>query len=357
MSDNNGKTMDKIMSFLESKKFTSAKAASRKRKHPDVKIEYEVTTRSKDILEDNVSQVGNENSNSIATSLDISTKIEYNENSQTSLKSEFHKDNRKNFEYIWEKLKAMRVSQDAPVDLEGSHLNPDPNADKPTQNFQLLVSLILSVQTKDHATAEAMKNFKEHGLTLDNVYGMTEAEIKELIKRVNFNNNKAKFIKNMAIMVKNDFNGKIPSDLKTLMTIPGVGNKIGLLYMQHGENKVEGIAVDTHVHRISNRLGWVNTTLPDKTMEALQSFVDKSYWSEINELLVGFGQQTCLPINPKCVTCLLNDICPTGRSNLYHGGPKKKLKISVKKEEIKEEFIKEEEFVKVEEITEKFIKK
>ena len=344
-----------IMSFLESKKYSGSKILPKKRNHDHLTIEYE-TNLSKDFL----------NSDS-QTSL-ISVKHEYNSNSnstcETELKQEsqqipettiaegdklkfqehhnkgFNKDNRKNFDYIYEKIKLMRNANDAPVDLVGSALNPDLNADKDTQNFQLLVSLILSVQNRDQSTADAMKAFKEHGLTVDKVYKMTIQEVENVIKKVNFYKNKAKYIQTAATTIKEKYNGKIPGNKETVMNFPGVGNKIANLYMFYAENKVEGIAVDTHVHRICNRIGWTSTVHPDKTMEELHRWVDKEYWSKINELLVGFGQQICLPINPKCGQCLINHICPTGKINIMSGKTKKAKITQIKKEEI--ESIKEE---------------
>merc|ERR1712183_89094 len=98
--------------------------------------------------------------------------------------------------------------------------------------------------------------------------------------------------------------------------MPGVGFKIALLLSQFGFDEVRGISVDTHVHRVSNRLGWVRTLDPNKTMKALESFLPKKFWAGINLLLVGMGQMICFPVKPNCQDCLANQLCETGIRNL-----------------------------------------
>ena len=108
------------------------------------------------------------------------------------------------------------------------------------------------------------------------------------------------------------YNGDIPKSAEELCKLPGVGPKMAHLCMQVAWNTVTGIGVDTHVHRISNRLRWVPkpTKTPEETRIALEAWLPKELWSEINYLLVGFGQETCQPVHPKCSTCLNNKICP-----------------------------------------------
>jgi adenine-specific DNA glycosylase len=107
------------------------------------------------------------------------------------------------------------------------------------------------------------------------------------------------------------------------MALPGVGPKMAHLTMQVAWKNVIGIGVDTHVHRISNRLGWVKSNTPEQTRMQLQRWLPHEYWGVVNLLLVGFGQKVCLPINPKCSDCLVNALCPTGRANLrYNKGNK-----------------------------------
>ena len=144
------------------------------------------------------------------------------------------------------------------------------------------------------------------------VLGLTEQQLREMIHEVNFNQKKVKFIQQCATIIKEDYGGVIPNDYKKVLEFPGVGPKVANLFMQIAYDKLEGISVDTHVHRISNRFRWVKTKTPEQTMTELQKLLPKSIWGEINPLLVGFGQQTCKPLNPLCHTCRLNDICPEG---------------------------------------------
>jgi len=256
-------------------------------------------------------------------------------------KPKFDPDMKKNFEYIYEKITEMRKDRNAPVDTMGCMANADQTAPKETRDFQLLVSLILSVQTKDEKTAEAMKNLKEKGLTLENMYKMSEEEIYKLIKCVNFNNNKAKYLKNLATTLVEKYDSKIPEKVEELIKFPGIGYKIAVLFVNHAFEHGYGIGVDTHVHRICNRLGLAKTKTPDQTRVELESYVDKKYWHELNLLLVGFGQQICQPVRPKCEECLLNNLCPEGIRNTKEiKGVTKKTKTSTAKSDTSEERIK-----------------
>jgi len=229
-------------------------------------------------------------------------------------------DHQKTFELI----KEMRKDKNAPVDLLGSHLQFNEDDPKDVQGFQLITSLILSVQTKDQITDMIMKRMLEKGLNLDFIDKMSLEELKNMIYETNFNNNKAKYLKTLAQTLKKDYNGKMPEKYEEILKLPGVGPKIAILYMQFQLNKNVGIAVDTHVHRISNRLNWVKTKTPEGTRKELQVMFEKDVWIEINEILVGFGQTVCLPINPKCKECLLNEICPEGIKNLKMEGSRGK---------------------------------
>lgn len=222
-----------------------------------------------------------------------------------------------------EKIREMRAEKNAPVDLLGSHLQPMKNLDNDSKGFQLLVSLILSVQTKDQTTDLVMSRLKEKGLSVDYLDKIDQEDLKKLIFEINFNKNKAIYLKKLASIVKNDYKYKMPTDYNEILKFPGVGHKIAVLYMQHHLNQTVGIAVDTHVHRISNRLEWVESKTPNQTKSQLEKIFDKDIWKEINELLVGFGQTICLPVNPKCEECLLNDRCPEKKKLAKNG---KKIK-------------------------------
>lgn len=139
-----------------------------------------------------------------------------------------------------------------------------------------------------------------------------------LISKVGFHNNKTKFIKQAARQMLESHEGDVPADLDTLLALKGVGPKMAHLFLQCAYNVSHGIGVDTHVHRISRRLGWTKTKEsdgPERTRLELESWVPKDKWAAINPLLVGFGQTICAPINPGCAECPVNEagLCPTGR--------------------------------------------
>ena len=119
-------------------------------------------------------------------------------------------------------------------------------------------------------------------------------------------------------MLVKKFGGKVPSKLDDLLSLPGVGPKMSHLLLQHRFNKTEGISVDTHVHRVVNRLGWVNKTTknPEETRIALEEWVPKVLWKELNPMLVGFGQTICTPRNPKCYKCPARHFCKYKFKNL-----------------------------------------
>jgi endonuclease-3 len=179
--------------------------------------------------------------------------------------------------------------------------------------FQTLVSLMLSAQTKDQVTAAAVLNLKRDGpLTVERILSMSEAQIDALICKVGFHQRKAKFIRDTARILRDRYDDDIPPTLEGLVELPGVGPKMAFLALQVAWKQNAGIGVDVHVHRISNRLRWVrNTKTPEETRVQLQAWLPSEYWTEINPLLVGFGQQICLPRNPLCSTCLASDLCPS----------------------------------------------
>ena len=247
--------------------------------------------------------------------------------------------NRSNFTSIFEKIREMRKEFKAPADTLGPQLQPEPNVDEETRKFQILVSLILSTQTKDAKTASAMTKLKAHGFTLENISQTSEEKLYELIQEISFNKTKAKHIKKLCSLLNEDYNGRLPAELDEITKFPGVGNKVGLLYLLEAHKKVDGIAVDTHVHRISNRLNFVKTKLPEETRLELQSFIDKELWEVVNELLVWFGQTHCTAMRPKCESCKLNEICADGIRNmkdLKNTFPIKKVR-TIKNEKKEEE--------------------
>ena len=231
---------------------------------------------------------------------DNPVEIKYEETStKTSAKEVKYDPNTKNnFEHMYGLIKEMRKELNAAVDLYGCESNSDKSAPKAVQDFQTLVSLLISVQNRDESTAASMERFKAHGLTVDSINAMSEEEVLQVMGGVNFNKTKAKNIKAAARLIADNHNGIVPNDWDQLLEFPGVGNKIAVILLNTAYQKNAGIGVDTHVHRVSNRLGWAKTKKPDETRKALEGFVPKQIWSEVNKWMVGFGQQVCQPINP-----------------------------------------------------------
>ncbi|KAH0809547.1 hypothetical protein GEV33_013245 [Tenebrio molitor] len=218
------------------------------------------------------------------------------------------------WEQVLANLREMRKNSDAPVDSMGCDKCQDETASPEVIRYQALLSLMLSSQTKDQITHAAMLKLQQHGCTIDNILETSDEKLGELIYPVSFWKNKVKYIKKTTELLKNEYKGDIPKTVANLCKLPGVGPKMAHLCMKTAWGEVTGIGVDTHVHRITNRLGWVKSKTPEDTRKGLEDWLPKEYWSEVNHLLVGFGQQVCLPTKPQCVTCLNNSICPFGAS-------------------------------------------
>ncbi|XP_054897399.1 endonuclease III-like protein 1 [Poeciliopsis prolifica] len=210
-------------------------------------------------------------------------------------------------------IRDMRSGRDAPVDSMGAEKCYDAQAPAHVKRFQVLVSLMLSSQTRDQVTGAAMQRLRAHGCTAENIAATDDKKLGELIHPVGFWRNKVKFLKQTSAMLVTEFGGDIPNSVEGLVRLPGVGPKMAHLAMDIAWDRVSGIGVDTHVHRISNRLGWLNkpTKNPEETRKALEEWLPRELWSEINWLLVGFGQQVCLPVGPLCSVCLNQHSCPS----------------------------------------------
>jgi endonuclease-3 len=194
----------------------------------------------------------------------------------------------------------MRAARDAPVDSMGCERCSDPAAPPRDRRFQTLVSLMLSSQTKDPVTFAATKNLIRAGLgSASALAAASEAEIDAQICKVGFHNQKSKFLKLAGAACEARFGGDAPASIEALCSLKGVGPKMAFIAMSACWGKAVGIGVDTHVHRIANRLRWVKTTTPEQTRDSLQALLPRGMWAGINILLVGFGQQTCTPLVPK----------------------------------------------------------
>ncbi len=175
--------------------------------------------------------------------------------------------------------------------------------------FKVLISTILSLRTKDKTTEEASHRLFHVAETPEAMIRLTPAQIEKLIYPVGFYRTKARNILEICRGLIDQFGGKVPDDLETLLTFKGVGRKTANLVVTVGYNK-PGICVDIHVHRISNRWGLVKTSTPDETEQVLRRILPKKYWIEYNDLLVCFGQNLCVPVSPFCSRCKLRQTCP-----------------------------------------------
>ena len=174
--------------------------------------------------------------------------------------------------------------------------------------YNVLISTILSQRTKDKNTIKASERLFSKFPTLEQIANANLAEIKNLIKESGFYNVKAKRIKEVSRILLNKYNGKVPHEIDKLLKLPGVGRKTANCVLVYGFN-IPAIPADTHVHRISNRLGIVKTKTPEQTEHELMRKISKKYWIKINELFVKHGQTICNPIRPKCDKCIINKLC------------------------------------------------
>ena len=174
--------------------------------------------------------------------------------------------------------------------------------------FVILMSTLLSLRTKDEVTAEATDRLLALASTPQEMLKVPEDKIARAIYPVGFYRNKAKSIHSVCRDLIDRFNSRVPDDLDELLSMKGVGRKTANLVITLAYGK-DGICVDTHVHRISNRLGYVVTQSPDETEMALRAKLPRKHWIIYNTLLVFFGRKTCKPISPICSTCPISKYC------------------------------------------------
>ena len=174
--------------------------------------------------------------------------------------------------------------------------------------FKVLVTTMLSARTKDETTLEAAKRLFAKVKMPEDFEKLSEKQIQELIYPVGFYKNKARFLKELPSALKKEFDGKIPQTIEELVKLDGVGRKTANLVVAVAFKK-PGMCVDTHVHRIMNRLGYVKTKTPHETEMALRKKLPLKYWENINSMLVAFGQNTCRPISPMCSKCPIRGDC------------------------------------------------
>ncbi len=175
--------------------------------------------------------------------------------------------------------------------------------------FEVLVSTLLSLRTKDEVTGQAAQRLSAVARTPEVMVKLAPGEIEKLIYPVGFYPTKAKRLISISRILIEQHGGEVPNTLEELTALPGVGRKTANLVLVEGF-KIPAICVDTHVHRISNRIGYVKTKTPDKTEQALRKKLPKRHWVRYNELLVAFGQVLCRPVSPFCSRCPVAEMCP-----------------------------------------------
>jgi len=188
-------------------------------------------------------------------------------------------------------------------------LYPEGYIDGFSDPFFVLISTVMSHRTRDDVTYPAARKLFERFSTPEEMVKAEVNEIETLIKDVGFYRVKSGRIKEISRILLEKYNGKVPDDMEALLELPGVGRKTANCVLAHAFLK-DALAVDTHVHRISNRLGLVETKIPEETEIELKKILPQRYWRHINLLLVKLGQNICRPISPRCEICTLNDMCP-----------------------------------------------
>ena len=175
--------------------------------------------------------------------------------------------------------------------------------------FQILIATILSARTQDATTHAASTRLFKAARTPKTMARLTVKQIERLIYPVSFYRYKARYVKGCCEMLVSRFGGRVPGSMEELLMLPGVGRKTANLVLILGFKSLQNICVDTHVHRISNRLGWVRTTLPDETEQALYRATEPRWWPYINLYLVTWGQNVCRPVYPRCGDCVIAADC------------------------------------------------
>lgn len=175
--------------------------------------------------------------------------------------------------------------------------------------FKTLITCLLSLRTQDENTAKASASLFKVADTPEKIIKLPNKKLEKLIYSSGYYKNKAKSIKHVSKVLLDKYNGKVPKTREELLSIKGIGPKTSniVLCFAYGKNV---IPVDTHVHRIPNRLGWVKTKNPEQTEIKLMKIIPKKYWKKVNTTFILFGKNICLPISPKCSICPIKKLCP-----------------------------------------------
>ena len=194
-----------------------------------------------------------------------------------------------------------RLASSYDIDRFVLNNGPDP--------FRILIGCVISLRTKDEVSYAATDRLFERASSPETMSKVRQATIAKLIYPAGFYNRKAEQIREISKILLAEYGGRVPDSLESLLKLPGVGRKTANLVVTLGFGK-PGICVDIHVHRISNRLGWVETSHPDETEQVLRAILPRRHWIPINETLVRHGQQVCKPTSPICSACPIETDCP-----------------------------------------------
>ncbi|THV06921.1 DNA glycosylase [Dendrothele bispora CBS 962.96] len=225
-----------------------------------------------------------------------------------------------NWKVVYGKIKEMRSKIVAPVDTMGCDQSHSKETDPKNGRISTLVSLMLSSQTKDEVTDTAVSQLRTAlggAISVAAIIDADDDTISSAICKVGFWRRKTQYIKQTAVLLRDNHDSDVPKTVDELCALPGVGPKMAFLALQIAWDLNHGIGVDVHVHRITNRLGWHKppSKTPEETRLNLQSWLPKEFYLEINYMLVGFGQTICTPVGPKCDQCTLSseDLCPSAQ--------------------------------------------
>jgi endonuclease III len=197
---------------------------------------------------------------------------------------------------------AMRGMNELAVEKVSKESREDP--------FRVLVATMLSAQTKDAVTDAASRRLFRVARTPRTMARLSTGTIERLIYPVSFYRTKARHVRETCRQILKRYRGVVPDSMEELLTLPGVGRKTANLVLILSHASKDNICVDTHVHRIANRLGWVRTRTPDDTEQALYRVVPRRLWPEVNLRLVTWGQNVCKPVYPRCPACAVSSLCP-----------------------------------------------
>lgn len=193
---------------------------------------------------------------------------------------------------------------------------PDPTISLEfTTRLELLVAVVLSAQCTDERVNDITDDLFEKYRTAEDYAEASEEQLAEDIYGITFHNNKASYLKGIGEILVEEHDGEVPDTMAALTALPGVGRKTANVVLQHGHDLTEGIVVDTHVQRLSRRLGLTEEERPDVIEQDLMNIVPEEDWQEFTHLLINHGRATCTARNPDCADCELKDICPSSKQD------------------------------------------